>query len=35
MSRWGQALQAVLWGEQHAPERCREQEASLQEAVLD
>jgi len=35
MSRWGEAPQAVLWGEQHAPERGREQEGSLQEAVLD
>ena len=35
MRRWGLAPQAVLWGEQHAPERCREPEASLREAVLD
>jgi hypothetical protein len=34
MSRWGEALQTILWCEQHAPERHCEEKASIQDAVL-
>jgi hypothetical protein len=34
MSPWSEALQTTLQGEQHAPERRHEEEASFQDVML-